>query len=56
MKLYSSNYWQNSQVTAAIQYFQKQPPEVFCEKKGDLKKFGNFIVKHLNWSLFIIKL
>ena len=35
-----------SDKTAAVHYFQKQPPELFC-KKGVLKKFANFIGKHL---------
>ena len=51
MKLFCSNYWQNPQLTAAVQYFQKQPPEVFC-KKGDFKNFANFIEKHLYWRQF----
>ena len=38
MKLFCGNYWQNPQMTAAIDYFQKQQPEVFC-KKAVLKKF-----------------
>ena len=34
---------------------QRQPPEVFC-KKGTLKNFANFAVKHLCWGLFLITL
>ena len=34
---------------------QKQPPEV-SYKKAVLKKFGILTVKHLRWSLFLIKL
>ena len=34
---------------------QKQSPEVFC-KYVVLKKFINFIGKHLGWVLFFIKL
>ena len=56
VKLFYSNCWQNPQITAAAYYFQKQPPEVFCKKKGVPKKFTNFIRKHLCWSLFLIKL
>ena len=37
MKLFCSNYWQNPQITAAVHYFQKQPPEVFCKKMCSLK-------------------
>ena len=55
MKLSCSKYWQNPQLIVAVHYFQKQPPEVFC-KKGVLKKFANFIGKHLFRSLFLIKL
>ena len=35
---------------------QKQPPEVFCKKKGFLKNFADFTGKHLCWSLFLITL
>ena len=35
--------------------FQKQPPEVFCEK-SILKNFTKFKGKHLCWSLFLINL
>ena len=28
-------------------YFQKQPPEVFCKKKGVLRNFAKFTGKHL---------
>ena len=35
--------------------FQKQPPDVFY-KKAVLKSFAIFPVKHLCWSLFLIKL
>ena len=48
-------YWQNSQITTAVHYFQKQPPEAFC-KEVVHKNFANFIGKHLFWSLFLIKL
>ena len=34
---------------------QKQPPEWFC-KDGVLKNFPNFTIKHLCYSLFLIKL
>ena len=40
MKLFCSNYWQTPQTTAAIRYFQKQPPELFC-KQGVRKKSQN---------------
>ena len=29
MKLFCSNYWQNPQITAAVHYFQKQPPACY---------------------------
>ena len=32
-----SNNWQNPQITAAVHYFQKQPPEVFCKKRCSWK-------------------
>ena len=35
-------------------YYQKQLPEVFCEKRF-LKIFANFTVKHLCWCLFLMK-
>ena len=38
-----------------VQYVQKQPPEVFF-KKGVLKNFVTFTVKHLYWNLFLIRL
>ena len=34
---------------------QKQPPEVFCKKKGVLRNFAKFTGKHLCQSLFFIK-
>ena len=34
----------------------KQPPEIFCEKKRFLKNLANFTGKHLCWSLFLMKL
>ena len=37
VKLFCSNYRQNPQITAAVHYFQKQPPEVFCKKMCSLK-------------------
>ena len=37
MKLFCSNYWRNPQITAAVYYFQKQPPEMFC-KQGVINK------------------
>ena len=46
-------YWQNSQITTAVHYFQKQPPEAFC-KEVVHKNFANFIGKHLFRSLFLI--
>ena len=49
VKLFCSNYFQNSQITAAVHYFQKQPLEVFC-KKVVFKKFANFIRQQLRWS------
>ena len=39
----------------ATNFFQKQPPEVFC-KISVLKNFGIFAGKHLYRSLFLIKL
>ena len=39
-----------------VQYVQKQPPEVFYNKKGVLKNFANLTEKHLCWSLFLIKM
>ena len=39
-----------------VQYVQKQPPEVFFNKKGVLKNFANLTEKHLCWSLFLIKM
>ena len=48
MKLLCSNHWQNPQITAA---------DNSCwGKKGVLKKFADFIGKHLCWSQFLIKL
>ena len=37
MKLFCIIYWQNPQITAAVHYFQKQPPEVLCKKMCSLK-------------------
>ena len=37
VKLFSSNYQQNPQTTAAVHYFPKEPPEVFCKKMCSLK-------------------
>ena len=34
---------------------QKQPPDVFCEKKVFLKNFAIFTGKYLYWSLFFNK-
>ena len=53
VKLFCSKYWQNPQITAAVHYFQKQPPEVFC-KQGVLKKIAKFLKKQLCWSLILI--
>ena len=38
-----------------IDLFQKQPPELFCEK-GVLTNFAYISEKHLCWSLTLIKL
>ena len=56
VKLSCSKYWRNPQIIVPVHYFQKQPPEMFCKKRGVLKKFANFMGKHLYWSLFLIKL
>ena len=37
VKQFCSIYWQNPQITAAVLYFQKQPPEVLCKKMCSLK-------------------
>ena len=37
VKLFFGNYWQNLEITAAVHYFLKQPPEVFCKKMCSLK-------------------
>ena len=55
MELFCCNYWQNPQITVALHYFQKQPLGVFCTKESVLKKFANFIGKHLCWSQFLTK-
>ena len=56
LKLFFSNYkLQNPQITAAVHCFQKQAPKCSV-KEGVLKKFPNFIGKHLCWSPFLIKL
>ena len=37
VKLFCSIYWQNLQITAAVHYFQKRPPQVLCKKMCSLK-------------------
>ena len=37
----NSNYCQNPQITAAVHYFKKQLPELFCKKRV-LKNFAKF--------------
>ena len=44
----------NPQITAAIHYFQKQPPEGLC-KQGVLKKIAKLTGNHLCWSPALVK-
>ena len=53
VKPFCSNYWQNPQITAAVHYFQRHPPKMFCKKRCSQKKFANFIGKYLCWNQFL---
>ena len=45
----------NYRTRCSAEQLQKQPPEVFCKKKGVLKNFATFTGKYPNRSLILIK-
>ena len=64
VKLFCSNYWQNPQITAAVHYFQRKPPEVFYKKscalkvrkyQTKIKRACNFITNKLQRRCFLVK-